>query len=157
MLVFDRVEEGKDSADYLCYKEVVAAKDWLRECPFLKSNESSVTVLVNQQLFEMNIKSALLDSNTLDRQIIIDNTPYPPHGVMPTSAFTLLMQTRSEFNNTLSVKTVVILEGMVCLVLLFASGVFLYLCMKMKSGSQKMLRSKGKKEKRISVGAEKLD
>jgi hypothetical protein len=79
VLVFDRYEEGVDSPDFLCYKEVVEKQDWLKECDFLKGNDHT-TMLVNQQTFTVNIKS-VLDSNNQDSHIVIDNTPYPPKGV----------------------------------------------------------------------------
>jgi hypothetical protein len=56
----------------------------------------------------------------MDRHIVIDNTPYPPNGAMRKKIFmlltfiaranvVLLLHTRTEFNNKVTVKSILIL------------------------------------------------
>lgn len=130
MLIFERTSDDIESEDFLCYKEAVQSKNWTRDCMFGPNTQ----LYLGQQHYDVYVKS-LNDSNNADRHVIIDNTPFPyRNGARPRAPITLLLQTRTEFNNKVIVKQILILEGMVCLLLLFGIGVFTYMCLKMKSG-----------------------
>ena len=114
------------------------------------------TLVLKQQHFDVGIKS-LNDSNNLDSHIVIDNTPFPWQGAIRKIIFslkvlfiarasiTLLFQTRTELNNRVIVKQLLIMEAMGCLLVLFACGIFLYLFLKMKKGHQIITASLTKK------------
>ena len=64
------------------------------------------------------------------------------------SAITVILQTRTEFNNQVTVKSILILEGMIVLILIFAIGVFYYLYIKMKNGYQSIIKEKRMKSQK---------
>jgi CHASE3 domain sensor protein len=64
------------------------------------------------------------------------------------SAITVILQTRTEFNNQVTVKSILILEGMIGLILIFAIGVFYYLYIKMKNGYQSIIKEKRMKSQK---------
>lgn len=64
------------------------------------------------------------------------------------SAITVILQTRTEFNNQVTVKSMLILEGMIGLILIFAIGVFYYLYIKMKNGYQSIIKDKRTKSQK---------
>ena len=105
---------------------------------------------MRQTHFDVSVKS-LNDTNNIDCDIVIDNTLYPSQGgATPTQQITLLLQTRTDFENKVTVKNILILEGMVCSVLLFGCGMFLYLCCKMRAGHREIalqLLNGGKKRR----------
>ena len=98
--------------------------------------------MLRQDGFEIDVK-AISDENNHEKHIIIDNTPFPMvAGAVVQSPMTLIFSTRTEFNNRVIVKSVLILEGMACVVVAFACGMFLYLTLKMKSAHQKISQAK---------------
>eukprot|EP00347_Sterkiella_histriomuscorum_P014824 403359389 len=113
VLIFPRLEEGIDSRDFLCYKQVVQNQIWNKECSFTQQNQSinsSVQMLLNQQSYEVVIKN-LEEDNNLDKHIVIDNTPYPPaSGYIPKKSFSLMVQTRTEFQQPINLKSIIIIE-----------------------------------------------
>ena len=118
----------------------MATQDWTRACA---SNQPGTKTLLKQNSFEIDIK-AISDENNHERHIIIDNTPFPmADGAVVQAPMTLIFSTRTDFNNRVIVKSILILEGMGCLVVAFGCGMFLYLTLKMKSAHQQI--SKGSK------------
>ena len=143
VLIFDKYASDGSSPnpDFQCYQELVAAQDWSRTCTF---SQPGTKTLLRQNKFEIDIK-AISDENNHERHIIIDNTPFPMNGgAVVQSPMTLIFSTRTDFNNRVIVRSILILEGMACVVVAFACGMFLYLTLKMKAAHQKI--SEGKHE-----------
>ena len=69
--------------------------------------------------------------------------------VVARAPITLLTQTRTDFNNKVIVKQFLILEGIIAIDILFLCGIFLYLCMKMRSGHIEIAEKTRRKSEKL--------
>ncbi|CDW85597.1 UNKNOWN [Stylonychia lemnae] len=136
VFVFERIEEGKDSPDFLCYKEAVDNQIWDKDCSFLHSITNKTTQTIHRTHPKELTVIILYKCSCL---------------FLAKSAFTLMIQTRTDFKNPVNIKSIVIIgkylvqnfkEGMVCLVVLFACGMAFYLCFKVKQSSKRIQKYK---------------
>ncbi|TNV75778.1 hypothetical protein FGO68_gene2043 [Halteria grandinella] len=97
VLIFERPSENEESQDYLCYLDLVKAKNWSKECNFGPLTQQ----LLRQQHYDVGVKS-LNDSNNIDRHIIIDNSPFPVKGGAFPQASITSQSSRSQSQNASS-------------------------------------------------------
>jgi hypothetical protein len=85
---------------------------------------------------------------SVDKHIVVDNTPLPSNGANSGAELTTMLQVRTDFKMTYNIKKLSMLAGLICFALIGMLSAVMYLCCKTRNS---VIR------KRAKLNAEKVE